>query len=81
MVNGKNAKYYLNHNYQKIEKLNVFSNLRFPICHLTKRNERDKSADGNNFFFDLLVMSWSCWYPKGDGSPCGTCDMCQHRII
>lgn len=62
-------------------ELSIFSNLRFPICHLTKKEMKQVSLDSNNFFFDLLVMSWSCWYPKGDGSPCGICDMCQHRVI
>ena len=63
------------------KELTIFHNLRFPICHITKEEMKTISLDSNNFFYDLLILSWTCWYPKNDGTPCGICDMCKKRIV
>lgn len=63
------------------KELNIFSKLRFPICHLTKNDMKSISLASTDFFYDLLILSWSCWYPLSNGSACGQCDMCKKRII
>ena len=34
----------------------------------------------NNFYY-ILKESWSCWFPRSGGVPCGVCNMCKERII
>lgn len=63
------------------ELWSVFNNLRFPICHLTKEDMKRISLDSRNYFYDMLLDSWSCWYPTNTGQPCGQCPMCIARII
>jgi hypothetical protein len=63
------------------KELHIFSKLRFPICHLTKNDMKNISLNNSDFFYDLLILSWSCWYPLSNGSACGICDMCKKRII
>ncbi len=69
----KNKKFKGIHNM-----IHIFDKLRFPICHLTK-DDMIKEAKENNFY-DVLKMTWSCWFPK-NGKACGKCDMCIHRPI
>jgi len=59
----------------------VFRNLRFPICHLTKEDMKRISLDSRNYFYDMLLDSWSCWYPTSRGLPCQQCPMCLSRIV
>jgi 7-cyano-7-deazaguanine synthase in queuosine biosynthesis len=57
----------------------ILHNLRFPVVHMTKH---DMLAISKRYGFDhILKLTWSCWFPNKDGTPCGKCDMCQHRII
>jgi len=65
----------------KIKQLHIFKNIRFSIVHLTKYDMKQISIDSNNYFYDILQMTTSCWYPKKDGSNCGICHMCKTRII
>jgi hypothetical protein len=32
-------------------------------------------------FDDIIKYSWSCWFPRKDGSPCTKCPMCRERIV
>lgn len=60
----------------------IFRNIQFPIAHLTKEEMVDISK--KNGYYDLLEMSWSCWYPRHGPFgvyPCGKCSMCQKRVI
>lgn len=59
----------------------VFNNIRFPICHLTKEDMRLISLRSKTYFYDMLLDSWSCWFPQSDGSACGQCQMCKTRIV
>jgi len=65
----------------KIKELDIFKNLRFSIVHLTKEDMKNISLDSNNYFFDILQLTTSCWYPNSNGGSCGNCPMCQSRII
>ena len=65
----------------KERELDIFRNIRFPICHLTKENMKEISLDSKNYFYDILLMTWSCWYPQKDGKPRGECQMCKKRIL
>lgn len=56
----------------------IFKNLRFPIAHLTKYDMIELSKKNNTY--EILKLSWSCWFPIND-KPCGKCNMCKHRII
>ena len=35
------------------------------------------SLSSNNYFYDILYMTTSCWYPTNKGLPCGKCSMCK----
>ena len=59
--------------------LKIFQSLRFPIAHLSKADMKDIAL--KNRFFYILSMTWSCWFPKENGQPCGECNMCKQRII
>lgn len=59
----------------------VFNNIRFPIAHLTKEQMRMISLHSHTYFYDMLLDSWSCWYPRSNGQACGECQMCTTRII
>jgi len=54
-------------------------NLLFPVAYITKRQMLDIATD--NGYADLVSQSWSCWFPKSSGQPCGRCPMCRDRII
>lgn len=60
------------------EKLVVFKNFRFPIINTSKEEMLENAK--RNGFDDILVMSWSCWFPV-NGEACGKCPMCKHRIV
>ena len=57
----------------------IFKNLKFPMAHLSKEEYLEISS--RNGYFDILKLSWSCWYPRVDGNPCGKCQMCKKRIL
>lgn len=61
------------------QNLDIFKNFRFPIAHLDKKGMKD-IALRNNFYY-ILKESWSCWFPRTGGVPCGICNMCKERII
>ena len=65
----------------KIKELRIFDKLRFSIVHLTKEDMKQISLDSNNYFYDLLQISVSCWYPDKNGKSCNNCPMCKSRII
>lgn len=65
----------------KIKQLEIFKNIRFSIVHLTKKDMKNISLDSNNYFFNILQLTISCWFPNDDGTKCNNCAMCKNRII
>jgi len=65
----------------KVKELDIFNNIRFSIVHLTKLDMKNISIDSNSYFYDILQLTISCWYPNTNGSGCGKCPMCNARII
>lgn len=64
--------------------LKIFHNLRFSISHLTKEDMKQISLDSSNYFYNILLISTSCWYPNSMNAvngKCGNCPMCKNRII
>jgi len=57
----------------------IFSGFTFPTVSYSK-NDMLEIAKGKKFDH-ILHTTWSCWYPKEDGNPCGKCIMCLERII
>lgn len=68
-------------NNKKPKELDIFRKLRFSIVHLTKEDMKQISLDSNNYFYDILQMTISCWYPDNNGKTCNNCPMCKSRII
>jgi hypothetical protein len=64
----------LNHN-----SVNLFRYCRFPLIDVNKKDMLKIAGKGG--YSDILTHSWSCWYPKKDGNPCGKCIMCKERIL
>jgi hypothetical protein len=65
-------------------ELSIFNNIRFSICHLTKEDMKQISLDSSNYFYNILELTVSCWYPTAIGAKngkCGGCPMCKGRII
>ncbi len=58
--------------------LEMFRAFRFPTLHISKI-EMGKTALQYGFHH-LLVMSWYCFNPTPDGSPCGVCRPCQLAV-
>lgn len=63
----------------KYKPLDVYKNFRFSIVHLDKKNMFNIAKD--NSYLHILKITWSCWFPKNNGIPCGKCEMCRKRII
>jgi hypothetical protein len=62
----------------KDKNLVVFKNFRFPIINVSKEQMLNKAKQ--NGYDDILVMTWSCWFPV-NGKACNKCPMCKHRIV
>jgi hypothetical protein len=64
--------------------LRLFDGFRFPVIHLYKTEMRDVAIKFG--FYPLMLLTWYCFNPTKDGSPCGKCRPCQlekqsgHRI-
>lgn len=65
--------------YHITDKNSPLYYLAFPIAKLSKEDIKNISIQQG--YFDIIKDSWSCWFPKRDGSPCGRCNMCHERII
>ena len=63
----------------KYRNLEIFQKLRFPISHLNK--EEMKKIALHNKYYDVLQLTWTCWYPTALGQPCKKCPQCLKRII
>ena len=35
----------------------------------------------HNKYYDVLQLTWTCWYPTALGQPCKKCPQCLKRII
>jgi len=57
--------------------LYVLKYLRFPICHLSKKNMLHIAKKEG--WVEILKSTWTCWFPNDD-KPCGKCQMCKERI-
>jgi len=65
--------------FDREPEFSVYRNFRYTIAHLQKHEMHAISVEHK--FDDMLRLTWSCWYPRPDGSPCGRCIMCHGRII
>jgi hypothetical protein len=46
------------------------------------RTKKDLLIRAKKYGFDNIIKhSWSCWFPRKDGSPCTKCPMCRERIV
>ncbi len=63
----------------KYKALDVYDKFRFSIVHLSKKDMLEISRKKG--YKNILKMTWSCWFPKFDGNPCGECQMCRLRIV
>jgi hypothetical protein len=54
--------------------------LNFPCYGKTKKDLLIKAKQYN--FDDILIKSWSCWFPNTKtNKECGKCPMCRERIV
>lgn len=58
-------------------ELKIYSNMRFPLIHLTKRNIYNKAQSMG--VIKILKDTFTCWYPKAGMTHCGRCEMCRAR--
>ena len=91
MIMLHNAYNYVMEQIEFSEKAEMFPNCVFIIgadtfmrvfdekFYLNKKDMLKIAESGN--YNDILKYSWSCWYPKQDGTPCGKCIMCRERIL
>ena len=63
----------------EIKALYITRFLRFPIMHRHKDVMYKRAEELG--CEEVLQKTWSCWYPKDDGSPCQRCMSCRHRFI
>lgn len=77
--NNIDPKNYKISNQLNHDSVNLFKYLRFPLIDLTKKDMLNIAT--NNGYDHILNHSWSCWYPKSNGSPCNRCIMCRERIL
>jgi hypothetical protein len=77
--NNIDPKNYKISNQLNHDSVNLFKYLRFPLIDLTKKDMLNIAT--NNGYNHILKHSWSCWYPKSNGSPCKRCIMCRERIL
>lgn len=59
--------------------VHIFQHFVFPTISYSKEDML-KIARENRFDY-ILHSTWSCWYPREDGSPCRKCIMCLERIV
>ena len=64
---------------KKDADVQIFQNFVFPTISYSKEDMLNIAQ--KNGFDHMLRNTWSCWYPKKDGSPCGKCIMCLERIV
>lgn len=58
------------------EALSLFSPFIFPLLELTKPEMQSLAEEGG--FGDIMEMTWFCFNPLLDGTPCGTCNPCRY---
>jgi len=60
------------------QDLEIFRPFYFPLIHLSKL---DMLATATQRGYDqVLRKTWSCWFPRRSGGPCGRCEMCRQRV-
>jgi len=64
---------------KKDTDVQIFQNFVFPTISYSKEDMFHIAQ--KNGFDHMLRNTWSCWYPRKDGSPCGKCIMCLERIV
>ena len=57
---------------------NALKYIKFPLYNQSKEDILFRAK--LNGYDDILLNSWSCWFPK-NGKPCKKCPMCKERII
>lgn len=67
-----------------LEDLECLRYIRLPLVHLTKQQMLVLAKNYNRSIpgvIEILRNTFSCWYPRADGSPCGWCNMCRERVL
>ena len=67
-----------NNNYE-LPTSHPLGYVNFPLFGITKEEMFEHAKKHN--FDKILKLTWSCWFPKVDGTPCGKCPMCRERVI
>ena len=65
-------------NNYRIRGENPMKYIKFPLYNQTKEDILNRAILNN--YDDILLQSWSCWFPK-NGKPCKRCPMCKERIV
>jgi 7-cyano-7-deazaguanine synthase in queuosine biosynthesis len=65
-------------NKLKVSKNHPLHYLKFPLFGKTKKNLCDFAR--KHKFNDILLLTWSCWFPDKMGKRCGRCPMCLERL-
>jgi len=60
------------------EDLAIFQYFKFPVFDLSKL-DMDNTAKKSGFS-EILELTWFCFNPLADGSPCGKCNSCIYAV-
>ena len=55
----------------------IFRPFRFPLIRITKQDMLAEAKERG--YSSILSRTWSCWFPRPDGTPCRRCEMCRRR--
>ncbi len=70
--------YELKKEAQTRPEYTVFRYFRFPLLYLSKLDTQQLSKEEG--FDDFLELTWFCFRPRANGTPCGTCNPCSYAI-
>ena len=76
LVQTQNDSYYKLVENPSIPQLQLFSCFRFPLLDMTKLDMADTARESG--FDDVMEVTWFCYFPQKDGSPCGYCNPCKY---
>jgi len=57
----------------------IFHPFLLPLIRTTK-DQMVEDAEERGYTL-ILSRTWSCWFPRPDGSPCRRCEMCRRRPL
>jgi hypothetical protein len=67
--------YRLSQDLTDTDAFAVFRYFRYPVTHLSKRDMERLAVE--NGFRDVLELTWFCYRPRRNGTPCGCCRTCR----